>query len=147
MKRAILSAALAIAFVAGVSAQDRPNFVGTWNMDPARSDRFSGSAPLETITVHGSRMTITRTRGGDSASTVYMLDGTPSKNRVGHNAQIELTYNNEWEDNVLVTTIATATSTRVERRSIEPDGTMKVELTLHIGGRVETRALVFTKIE
>ena len=30
MKRAILSAALAVAFVAGVSAQDKPNFVGTW---------------------------------------------------------------------------------------------------------------------
>lgn len=76
-------------------------------------------------------MTVTRTRAGKTDSTVYMLDGTPSKNSVGPaGRQTEMTYSSKWEGHVLVTTIVMPAVTRIEKRSIEADGTMKSEVTL-----------------
>ena len=50
-------------------------------------------------------MTIIRTIAGNSTSTVYMLDGTPSKNMSGAaDKQREITYTSKWEGHVLVTT-------------------------------------------
>jgi hypothetical protein len=53
-----------------VSAQDKPNFAGKWKADNGYN--------VWTITVEGSRMTVTMTVAGNSGSTVYLLDGTPS---------------------------------------------------------------------
>ena len=124
MKRAILSIATALACVAVVSAQDKPNFAGTWK--PA------GSFSTWTVTVEGSRMTLTTTVAGNTSEpTVYMLDGTPSKLTMeGPNGPIEIVHTSAWEGDVLVTTIAAPNMTRVERRSIEADGTMKVQTTI-----------------
>ena len=142
MKRAILSAALAVAFVTGVSAQDKPNFAGTWK--PA--DSFNRT----TITVEGSKMTVTLTLAGNSDSTVYMLDGTPSKKTMkGPGGQpLEQIYTSKWEGNVLVTTITTpGPNPMIEKRSIEADGTMKVERTIILpGNKPETMAQVFKRI-
>ena len=147
--RLVLSTALAVAFVAGVSAQGKPNFVGSWRIDPARSDKFSGGAPPETITVEGSKMTVSRTRAGNTDSFVYLLDGTPSKNMSGPaGKQTELTYTSKWDGNVLVTTIVMPMVTRIEKRSIEADGTMKNEVTFNFkDGRSETGWMVFNKRE
>src|SRR5688572_9625219 len=129
MKRAILTAAILVAFVAGMSAQERPNFEGTWQLDTASSKYYAG-ASMERITVEGNRMTIRRTVAGNSTWTVYMLDGTPSRNMVGlAGKQIEMIYTSRWEGNALVTTIPGAAINRIEKRSIEADGTMKVEVT------------------
>ena len=150
MTRAILSAALAMALVAGVSAQDKPSFAGTWKIDPARSDQYSGGAPPETITVEGSKMTVTRTRAGNSASTVYLLDGTPSKNVSGPaGQQTEVIYNSKWEGDVLVTTFAFPLVNRIEKRSIQPDGTMRVEATFNFvkEPKSETGIMVFNKVK
>ena len=118
--RWLLSIAFAIAFLTNVSAQGKPNFAGTW--------KAAGSFNSWTITVDGSKMTITMTVAGNSDSTVYLLDGTPStKTMEGPNGPIQEVYTSTWEDNVLVTTIAGTSMTRVERRSIEADGTMKVQ--------------------
>jgi hypothetical protein len=123
MKRAILSATLAIALMAGVSAQDKPNFAGKW--------KASGSFTVWTITVEGSRMTVTMTVAGNSESTVYRLDGTPStKTMEGPNGTVENVFTSTWEDDVLVTTITAPGMSRVERRSIQADGTMKVQTTI-----------------
>jgi hypothetical protein len=121
MKHALLSVALAIACVAGVSAQDRPNFAGRW--------KGVGTFTTWTITVDGSKMTVTRIVAGNSESTFYMLDGTPSKNPLA-DAPGENVYMSTWEGDVLVTTITGPILTLIERRSIEADGTMKVENTL-----------------
>jgi len=142
MKRAILSAVLTVAFVAGGSAQDKPNFAGTWKV----ADSFNRTR----ITVEGSKMTVTITLAGNSDSTVYMLDGTPSKKSiVGPGGKpIEQVYTSTWEGNVLVTTITTAApDPMIEKRSIEADGTMKVERTIILpGNKPETIAQVFKKI-
>ena len=123
MKRAILSAALAIALMAGVSAQGKPNFAGTW--------KASGSFNSWTIAVEGSKMTVTMMVAGNSDSTVYMLDGTPStKTMEGPNGTVETVFTSTWEGDVLVTTITAPGMSRVERRSMEADGTMKVQTTI-----------------
>lgn len=123
MTRTLLSAALAIVFMAGVSAQDKPNFAGKW--------KAAGSFNSWTITVEGNKMTVTMTVAGNSDSTVYLLDGTPStKIMEGPNGPLENVLTSTWEGNVLVTTITAPSMTRVERRSIEADGTMKVQTTI-----------------
>jgi hypothetical protein len=125
MKGAILSAVLAIACVAGVSAQDKPNFAGKW--------KAAASFTARTITVEGNKMTVTQTIAGNSDSTVYLLDGTPSTNTSeGPNGPVDIVYTSTWEGAVLVTTIVAPSMTRIERRSIEPDGTMKVQTTITI---------------
>jgi len=151
MKRALLSAALAVAFGAGLSAQNKPDFTGAWKPDAARSKTIGGLGPAQTITVEGSKMTIVRTVAGNSSSVVYILDGTPSKNLVGvPGNQREITYTSKWEGNVLVTTwTPSAAISDVERRSIEADGTMKVEVTHNFikePGKSETSTRVFNKI-
>jgi hypothetical protein len=142
MTRAILSAALATAVVAGVYGQDKPNFAGTWR--PA--DSFNRT----TITVEGSRMTVTLTLAGNSDATVYMLDGTPSKKTIkGPGGKpIEQVYTSKWEGAVLVTEITTpGPNPMIEKRSLEADGTMKVERTIILpGNKPETMAQVFKKI-
>jgi hypothetical protein len=129
MQRSLLSAALAMFFMAGVSAQDKPNFAGKWKA----ADSFNSW----TITVEGSKMTVTVTMAGNSESTVYLLDGTPSKKAFeGPNGLMENVYTSTWEGDVLVTTIKTAFGTTlIEKRSIEPDGTMRVQTTLDIPGK------------
>jgi len=120
MKRAILTTALALAVMAGVSAQDKPNFAGKW--------KAAGSFNSWTITVEGSKMTVTMTVAGNSDSTVYLLDGTPStKTMEGPNGPIENVLTSTWEGAVLVTTIKWPGGERIERRSIEADGTMKIQ--------------------
>jgi hypothetical protein len=120
MTRAILSIALAFAFLVGVSAQDKPNFAGKW--------KPVGSFTLFTITVEGSTMTVTQTIAGNSESTVYLLDGTPSTKTIeGPNGPIENVLTSTWEGDVLVTTITAPGMSRVERRSMDADGTMKVQ--------------------
>ena len=129
MTRAILSATLAIAVTAAVSAQDKPNFAGKWKA----ADSFT----TWTITVEGSKMTVTVTMAGNSESTVYLLDGTPSKKAFeGPNGPAENVYTSTWEGDTLVTTINTAfNSTLVEKRWLEPDGTMRVQNTLNVPGK------------
>ena len=128
--RALLSAALAIALMAGVSGQDKPNFAGKW--------KAAGSFTSWTITVDGSRMIVTQTVAGNSDATVYTLDGTPTKKTIETpNGPAENVYTSTWDGDTLVTTINTAfNSTLVEKRWLEPDGTMKVQTTLtHMQGK------------
>ena len=129
MKHAIVSIALALAVVAGVSAQDKPNFAGKWKQ--------TGSFNTWTIAVDGSTMTVTMTVAGNSEATVYLLDGTPSmKSFEGPNGMMENVSTSTWEGEVLVTTTKTGFgSTMIERRWLEPDGTMRVQNTLNMPGK------------
>ena len=130
-KRAMLLAALAVALVAGVSAQDKPNFTGTWRVDPERSDQFSAGGAAQTITIEGSKMTITRTVAGNTQATVYMLDGTPEKKMAGpEGKQQETTRVTQWEGNAIVSTFKAPSQTRIDRRFIQEDGTMKIEISI-----------------
>ena len=129
MRRVILSAIVAIAIVPGVSAQDKPNFAGKW--------KATGSFNSWAITVEGSKMTVTMTVAGNSESTVYLLDGTPSTKTVeGPNGPVENVSTSTWEGHVLVTTTKTGFgATIVEKRWLEPDGTMKVQNSINFPGK------------
>jgi hypothetical protein len=129
MQRTFLAAAFAIAFLAGVSAQGKPNFAGKWKAD--------NSFNSWTITVEGNTMTVTMTVAGNSESRVYLLDGTPSKKTIeGPNGPMENVSTSTWEGDVLVTTIQTGFgSTMTEKRWLEADGTMRIQNSLNIPGK------------
>ena len=132
MKRAVLSAALAAVFVAGVSAQDTSKFVGSWRIDPSRSDQFSSAGAPVTIAVEGNKMTITSTQAGNTTEAVRMLDGTPVKTVSGQgDKKTEGVHSSTWEGHVLVTAWPRELVTRVEKRWIQEDGTMRVEVTFN----------------
>lgn len=140
MKRAIFSGILAVLFAVGAAAQAKPNFAGTWTLDAEKSvmpagrqgggrQGGGGAAPL-TIVVEGQKMSINRTMGENTQTTVYMLDGTASKNtRPGRNGgePTEIVYTSKWDGAKLVTTIVNPRGTSTETRWIEADGTMVVE--------------------
>ena len=129
MTRAILSTVLALAVFASVSAQDKPNFAGKWKQ--------TGSFNTWTIAVEGSKMTVTMMVAGNTDSTVYLLDGTPSTKTIeGPNGTLENVSTSTWEGDVLVTATKTGTGgTIVEKRWLEPDGTMKVQNTFNFPGK------------
>jgi hypothetical protein len=129
MRRAILSAVAALALIAGVSAQDKPNFAGKWKAD--------NSYNTWTITVEGNKMTVTMMVAGNTESTVYLLDGTPATKTVeGPKGPMERVSISKWEGDVLVTTITTGFGTTItEKRWLEPDGTMRVQNTLSMPGK------------
>jgi hypothetical protein len=74
MKRVILSAFFAIAFIAGVSAQTRPSFAGTW--------KAAGSFNTWTITGPGMSRTERRSIEADGTmkvqTTITMMQGKPA---------------------------------------------------------------------
>ena len=115
--------------MAGVSAQAKPNFAGKWKQ--------TGSFNSWTITVDGNKMTVTMTVAGNSDAKVYFLDGTPSTTTVeGPNGMIENVATSTWEGDVLVTTTKTgAGATIIEKRWLEPDGTMRVQNTFNFPGK------------
>ena len=124
MRRGVLSAVLAAAFIAGVFAQDKPNFAGKWK--PVNGFNWY------TITVEGNKMIVTNTVAGNSESNEYMLDSTPVKKTIeGPNGTIEIVRTSTWEGHVLVTTSQLSNgSANVEKRWLEADGTMRVQTLL-----------------
>ena len=129
MKRAILSVIVAIAFLTGVSAQEKPNFSGKW--------KAANSYTTWTITLEGNKMTVTQTVAGNSESTVYLLDSTPSKKTIeGPNGPAENVSTSTWAGDVLVTTTKTGMgATITEKRWLDPDGTMRVQNSIEFPGK------------
>jgi hypothetical protein len=148
MRRAVLSLLVVLAVMGDVSAQDKPNFAGIW--------KAAGSFDWWTITVEGNKMTVTQTIAGNSDSTVYHLDGTPSTKIVeGGMGKMENVFTSTWEGDVLVTTITAPGQERIENRSIEADGTMRVRTVwVTMGGKPAPPAppniaagMVFTRVQ
>ena len=121
MTRALFWMVAALALIAGVSAQDKPNFAGKW--------KAAASFNSWTITVEGNKMTVTMMVAGNTESTEYMLDGTPVKKAMeGPAGMMEVVRTSTWEGHVLVTTSQFSNGNAgVERRWLEPDGTMRVQ--------------------
>ena len=143
MKRPILPAIVAIVCLTGASAQEKPNFAGKW--------RATGSFTVWTITVKGATMTVTQTVAGNSESTEYFLDGRPSTKTIeGPNGPVENVSTSTWEGDVLVTATKTGFGhTIVEKRWLEPDGTMRVQNSISFPGKPSPPrgpALEFKKI-
>ena len=77
-------------------------------------------------------MTVTMTVAGNSESTVYMLDGTPSTktDRGPERDDGERLHQHVGRRRARHDDHGAGPWTRVERRSIEADGTMKVQTTI-----------------
>lgn len=164
MKRALFTGILAVMFAAGVMAQAKPDFSGTWTVDMEKSvmpqgrgggqgggrGGGMGAGPI-TITVEGTKMSVSRTMGqsGNTQTTVYMLDGTEAKNSMGGRGgaePVQVTYKSAWSGAKLVTTITNPMGTSTETRWLEADGTMVVETTrTNQQGNAVTTKLVYKK--
>jgi hypothetical protein len=158
MKRAFFASAVAVLFAAGLMAQAKPDFSGSWTLDVEKSvmpqrggggggGRGGGGMAALTIKVDGATMTSTREGMNGAVVTTYMLDGTESKNmQMARGGQSEATYTSKWDGAKLVTTIVSTRGTSTESRWIEADGTMVVE-TVRTGqdGTPMTTKLVYKK--
>ena len=92
MKRVlVLSFVLALAITTLAFAQGKPDFSGTWTLDPAKSDlgqmRPTGKqAPMRTITLvikqTGDTLTVQRSMGKNQEVASYKLDGSESINKL-----------------------------------------------------------------
>jgi hypothetical protein len=115
----IAAVVLAVASVA--FAQAKPDFSGTWTLDPAASgmDAAAGGGGRQggggrgmmgpmTVKVAGNTMTVERAgMGGNTMTTTYKLDGTESVNKQtmgrGENArEVELKSTAKWDGAKLV---------------------------------------------
>jgi hypothetical protein len=108
--------AAAILAVASVAFAQKPDFSGTWTLDPAASGMAGapgGGAPGgggalgqgATVKQTADAITITRTMGDQTITTTYKLDGTESKNTMTTGrGTFESTATAKWEGNTLVVT-------------------------------------------
>jgi hypothetical protein len=157
MKRwTLLTVAAALAVTAALSAQEKPNFSGTWTLDASRSDAppagrgggggrglaalgMSPDAPV-VITQKETEITI--------GPATYKLDGSPSTIAGGRGGSAQATA--KWDGGKLV--IETSRDMRgntiktKEIRSLDSSGKeMRVELTISAPQGEQTRKLLFTK--
>jgi hypothetical protein len=153
MKRVVFTAlAVAVILSVGLLAQEKPNFAGTWVLDPAKSEmggggRGPGGAPGPiTITQTATELTVERTMGETTVKTVYKFDGTQSVNETPRGKS---TIVSKWEGAKLVSTIKSETQRgtmeSTETRSLAADGTMVVEMTMNTPNGPMTRKMVYNK--
>ena len=157
MTRMMTVAITCAMLVAPAAGQSRPDFSGSWTHDVERSRAatlaarsagtsaatasgggsfaFSGrsGAPVVlNITQRDGTLTIERVAGDRRTTTVYKLDGSESVNTAG---DVTTRLKSRWEGTRLVsegTQVATVSGQQRsiairEVRSIEPDGSLKVE--------------------
>lgn len=130
--------ALTALFVAALTlpalarAQTKPDFSGTWRMDPSRSESAMQNEPIGPVThvisQTPSELKIETRRAGAITSVIHKLDGSESKLSDG-------TATTHWDGTTLVTEmvrdIRGATVTTKESRRLSADGTeMLVETVL-----------------
>lgn len=109
--------AAAMLAVATVAFAQKPDFSGTWTLDPEASGMTGGGGgggrmggrmggPM-TVKVAGDTLTIERAMGENKVTTTYKLDGTESVNKQrmgrGENArEVELKSTAKWDGSKLV---------------------------------------------
>jgi hypothetical protein len=169
MKRARIGIiAAAIVAVASVAFAQKPDFSGTWTIDPEASGMAAGGAagagagagggargggggPV-TIKQTADTLTIERTMGENKVVTTYNLTGKEQENTMqgrGGGPPVTAKYTSKWDANKLVTTIVrdmgNGPQTSTESRWIE-GATMVVE-TASTGrdGNPQTRKQVWKK--
>ncbi len=153
--------AAAIFAVASVAfAQAKPDFSGTWTLDPEASNmggaagggggRGMMTGPI-TIKVAGDVLTIDRMQGEAKVTTTLNLAGQPTENQMAGRQGATTTgkYVSKWDGAKLVTTITSegpnGPVTRTETRSLE--GSTLVVETTRTGrdGNPMTTKLVYKK--
>jgi hypothetical protein len=136
----VSAVAVVLYMAAGAYAQARPDFSGTWTMDPASAPAPPGGGvgggrgggrgggggvgfgPEFTAKQDANALTITRMQGGQTITAAYRLDGSESKNSVpGRQGgpPTEQVSKASWDGNrlVIVTTLDFG-GNRVEQRRV-----------------------------
>jgi Spy/CpxP family protein refolding chaperone len=166
----VTAAAFVLATSVGMYAQAKPDFSGSWVMDPAVAAAPAGApaggggggrgggrgggagfGPQFTAKQDAKMLTIERTQGDATVSAMYMLDGSESKNTVaGRGGQTEQVSKATWDGDklVIVTTINAGGNNIEQRRVLSMDGgNLVIEQTApgRGGGEPTTTRLVYKK--
>lgn len=173
--RALSALALLGTLAQAAGAQDKPNFSGSWKLDPAQSQMGGGGggggggaggggrpggmggggAQDVTITQDATTLRIVQTVMGEARTMTYAIGGAESKNPMAMGRmQGEVTSTTVWEGMALVTrgraTVTTPNGemqiTTRESRTLSADGkTMTVETTRTTQMGENTSRLVYLK--
>lgn len=161
-RNALILGALSLVFAATTAtAQDKPNFAGTWALvtdpnapNPGRGGGGGGLGQGGTITQDAKTLTITRTTQNGEIKIVYNLDGSDSKNMMmGRGGQTEQVSKATWEGNTLVVTTnftmgeAAVAVTRTEKYSLDASGQLVITTTApgRGGGEPQTTTRTYKK--
>ena len=159
-KNALMLGALALIVAAApATAQDKPNFSGTWTLvtdpnapNPGRGGGGGGLGQGGTITQDAKTFTITRTTPNGEIKIVYNLDGSESKNMMmGRGGQTEQVSKATWDGNTLVVTtnfsMGETAVTRTEKYSLDASGQLVIATTApgRGGGEPQTTTRTYKK--
>lgn len=159
-RNALILGALSLVFAATTAtAQDKPNFAGTWTLVPdpnaAGGGGRGGGGGLGqggTITQDAKTLTITRTTQNGEIKIVYNLDGSDSKNMMmGRGGQTEQVSKAVWDGTTLVVTtnftMGENAVTRTEKYSLDASGQLVVATTApgRGGGEPQTTTRTYKK--
>jgi hypothetical protein len=163
---AVMAVAVAV-YAAGLSAQTKPNFAGTWVMqtDPnaappaggGRMGRMGGGGGWGqefTIVQSGTDIKVTRTMGDTQATETYLLTGegknSMTMGRGGNAMPMDVTYKSSWVGNnfqIVTTQSMGGNSVEITRTlSLAPDGTLTIETARPgQGGTPQTSKVTYKK--
>ena len=141
-RNALILGALSLVLAATTAtAQDKPNFSGSWTLvvdpnapPPTGRGGGGGLGQAATLTPDAKTLTITRTTQNGEVKTVFNLDGSESKNMMmGRGGQTEQVSKATWEGNTLVVTtnftMGEAAVTRTQKFSLDASGQLVVATT------------------
>ena len=132
MQRFLTVVFLATLLPLTTSAQTKPDFSGTWKMDPARSESAAQKEPIGPVTVvisqTSSELKIETTKAEGSSEVLYKLDGSEVKIPGG-------TAKTYWNGTALVTEVeryvqGQAVSTKETRTLASNGNEMLVDIVL-----------------
>jgi hypothetical protein len=142
MKRLLVFSLFLALFISGVAvAQPKPDFSGTWVLDPAKSDmgmaRTGAAAPAaRTVTLvikqTAAQLSVERHVGDRAETAVFKLDGSESVNKAPSGSDIKST--TKWVGTTLVTKsmmmVGEANVESNDVRSLSADGkVMTIDVT------------------
>lgn len=146
--------AMALAMPAGLVAQDKPNFSGTWVLQTDKSDYGMMPPPMsrtDIIDHQEPKITIKRTattaEGENKLDLVYAVDGKPWKNQAGPQ-EVSSTLHWEGQELVVVSEVDTpqGLATLTDRWSLSADGkTLTQTRTISIQGQELKQTMVLAK--
>ncbi len=149
-RAAFLTVVLALAVTALAFAQAKPDFSGTWTLDPARSEMGAGPGgggrgPGGPMTVKQTATELSRevSRGGQAMTITYKLDGSESTNTMGPMTSKSTA---SWSgDKLVVKTVRDTPNGAMETTETWSLGTGGKELTIASVSPRGERKMVYTK--
>ena|SRR5687768_4797761 len=147
MKKFISLPAAILCFLAVASAQDKPNFSGTWIVVTP----VEHAGQEETITHDATSVRVAHGAQGGHHASVYKLDGTPSRNTLTlHGVEIVSVATASWKESQLVIQQSTQypDGKKVESRltfALNSEGQLVREITDTVGGKVASTITVVAR--